>query len=184
MTFNFTFYPFNLKLELMKRSFTVTELLVAIAIVVILAGILIGGIGYAGRRADEAKTIAAMQALSAALEAFRAEKGYYPSFRNDPYGSVDYEVRFYRNAAGELTLCFRGVSLEYKFVDNKGKPFLELGNVTGSTKETYVDAWGKGLLYQCPGTHNKSSFDLFSCGPDQIKGTADDIANWDNASQQ
>ena len=59
----------------MKRSFTVTELLVAIAIVVILAGILIGGLGYAGRRADEAKTIAAIQQLSNALEAFRAEKG-------------------------------------------------------------------------------------------------------------
>ena len=39
----------------MKRKFfTLTELMVVIAIIVILAGMLIGGAGYAGRRADEA----------------------------------------------------------------------------------------------------------------------------------
>ena len=169
----------------MKRSFTVTELLVAIAIVVILAGILIGGIGYAGRRADEAKTIAAIQTLSAALDAYRAENGYYP-----PAISNFWEVKFYRDSTGVLYLSFVSgtSSKDYKFVDKKqGKPFLEF-NVTGTTKEAFTDAWGNALRYRCPGTHNKGAFDLFSYGSDKKSSTADekqdDIANWDNASQQ
>ncbi|MBO4620576.1 MAG: type II secretion system protein GspG [Victivallales bacterium] len=163
----------------MKRSFTVTELLVAIAIIVILAGILIGGIGYAGRRADEAKTIAAIQTLSAALEAFRTERGFFPA------SSSDQMVKFYRKGSDkELILVLN--SMEYKFVDKQGKPFIELNGITATTKakaEAFADAWETALHYQCPGTHNKAAFDLYSYGPDKTANTEDDIANWDNASQ-
>ena len=63
----------------MKRKFfTLTELMVVIAIIVILAGMLIGGAGYAGRRADEAAARTAISNLTTALEAFRAQNGYYP----------------------------------------------------------------------------------------------------------
>ena len=171
----------------MKRSFTVTELLVVIAIIVILAGILIGGMGYAGRRADEAKTISAIQELSAALEAFRAEKGYYP-----PSSASDkQDVKFYRPVegtnAGVLYIVFG--TQEYKFVDKQGKPFFNLNDLvsTAKTKGTAAplnDVWGKPFRYQCPGGHNKGAFDLWSFGPDKLDGGDDDIANWINASQQ
>ena len=166
----------------MKKSFTVTELLVAIAIIVILAGILIGGMGYAGRRADDAKTIAAIQTLSAALDAYRAEKGYFPPC------STAQDVKFYRNS-GDLYLVLG--SNEYKFVDKQGKAFLDLNAITATTKsnaEDYTDAWGRAIRYQCPGDHNKASFDLSSKGRDGKDSTADEkldnISNWNNASQQ
>ena len=179
LTFNFTLYPFNFKLELMKRSFTVTELLVAIAIVVILAGILIGGMGYVGRRADAAKTIAAIQELSAAFEAYRAEKGFYP-----PCTTLQ-DVKFYRKSSGELWLYLNGA--EYSFMDKQGKAFIELNGITGTDKnhaEVYADAWNNAIKYQCPGAHNKAAFDLVSAGADSSADTEDDIANWDHASQQ
>ena len=167
----------------MKRSFTVTELLVAIAIIVILAGILIGGLGYAGRRADDAKTIAAIQKLSAALEAFRAEKGYYPPC------STSETVKFYRDS-GALMIYLGSGNLVYKFEDKQGKAFMELNGITATAKNSanaYVDAWGSTIRYQCPGAHNKSAFDLYSYGPDKKSSTddekLDDIANWDSASQ-
>ena len=167
----------------MKRSFTVTELLVAIAIIVILTGILIGGLGYAGRRADEAKTIAAVQELSAALEAFRAEKGYYPPCRTSE------TVKFYRDS-GVLKLYLGSGTLVYTFEDKQGKPFIDLSYITGTTRGTanpYADTWETALRYQCPGSHNKGAFDLYSFGPDKKSSTddekLDDIANWDNASQ-
>ena len=166
----------------MKHSFTVTELLVAIAIIVILAGILIGGLGYAGRRADQAKTIAAIQELSQAFEEYRAEKGFYP-----PCKSNNVEVKFYRKDTDKVLTLVLG-SNEFKFVNKAGKPFLELANVSGTTKEPFIDTWGTTLRYQCPGTHNKASFDLWSYGPDKKSSTdndkLDDITNWDNASQQ
>ena len=170
----------------MKRSFTVTELLVTIAIIVILAGILIGGLGYAGRRADQVKTIAAIQELSAALEAYRAEKGFYP-----PCTTPDIPVKFYRKD-GTLRLYLGDNNRDYLFVDKQGKAFLEINlGTTATTKdraEEYTDAWGNALCYQCPGIHNKAAFDLYSYGPDKKSSTddekLDDIANWDNASQQ
>jgi len=40
------------------------------------------------------------------------------------------------------------------------------------------DPWGNAYQYRFPGTMNMDSYDLFSLGPDQRMGTADDIANW------
>jgi len=40
------------------------------------------------------------------------------------------------------------------------------------------DPWGHPYLYQCPGIHNPSGYDLSSAGPDGKPGTADDTSNW------
>jgi general secretion pathway protein G len=41
------------------------------------------------------------------------------------------------------------------------------------------DPWGNDYIYQCPGKHKPTSFDLMSLGPDGQAGTADDITNWE-----
>lgn len=41
-----------------------------------------------------------------------------------------------------------------------------------------IDPWGKDYNYIYPGTHNQNGYDLSSNGPDGIKGTKDDITNW------
>ena len=40
------------------------------------------------------------------------------------------------------------------------------------------DPWGNAYVYECPGKHNKSSYDLMSMGPDGRSGSDDDIKNW------
>jgi general secretion pathway protein G len=40
------------------------------------------------------------------------------------------------------------------------------------------DPWGNDYIYECPGKHNPSSYDLMSMGPDGKAGGDDDIANW------
>ena len=171
----------------MKKSFTVTELLVVIAIVVILAGILIGGIGYAGRRADDAKTAAAIQTLSVAFDAYRAEKGFYPPC------TTAQDVKFYRKTEtdGKINLYLVLGTTEHKFVDKQGKAFLDLNGITATAKnkaEPFTDAWNNAIKYQCPGAHNKAAFDLSSKGRDGKDSTTDDklddITNWNNASHQ
>ena len=42
----------------------------------------------------------------------------------------------------------------------------------------FKDGRGQNLIYQYPGLHSKSSYDLSSRGPDGAAGTADDITNW------
>ena len=41
------------------------------------------------------------------------------------------------------------------------------------------DPWGSHYVYMFPGTHNASSYDLSSAGPDGQEGTTDDITNWE-----
>lgn len=41
------------------------------------------------------------------------------------------------------------------------------------------DPWGHPYIYECPGRHNPSAYDLMSVGPDGVAGTHDDITNWD-----
>jgi general secretion pathway protein G len=40
-----------------------------------------------------------------------------------------------------------------------------------------MDPWGHPYIYQCPGTHNTTSFDVSSLGPDG-QPSNDDITNW------
>lgn len=40
------------------------------------------------------------------------------------------------------------------------------------------DPWQNDYIYECPGKHNPSSYDVMSMGPDGQSGTSDDIGNW------
>ena len=42
-----------------------------------------------------------------------------------------------------------------------------------------LDPWGNPYIYEYPGKHNPSGFDIMSMGPDGRVGGGDDIANWD-----
>jgi general secretion pathway protein G len=44
--------------------------------------------------------------------------------------------------------------------------------------EVPIDPWGNNYIYEFPGKHNPSSYDLMSVGPDGKEGTSDDIRNW------
>jgi len=44
------------------------------------------------------------------------------------------------------------------------------------------DPWGNDYIYRLPGTHNTSSYDLYSLGPDKQDGSQDDIVNWKTES--
>ncbi|MFH1132160.1 MAG: type II secretion system protein GspG [Pseudomonadota bacterium] len=41
------------------------------------------------------------------------------------------------------------------------------------------DAWGRELIFICPGEHDKDSADISSGGEDRKDGTEDDINSWE-----
>jgi len=44
-------------------------------------------------------------------------------------------------------------------------------------KDLPKDPWGRDYVYECPGKHNPSSYNLYSVGPDGRVGNDDDITN-------
>ncbi len=173
-----------------RKFFTLLELLSVIGIIAIVAGIILGGMSYAGRRADQAKTISLMTQLEMALDAFKQDRGYYP-VTNDP---DDLDVYFVIRSVDSSDCLFMQLSAtagtgninQYQFFNSSthsstdptnspNRPYLELGVVT-TTAAPYVDAYGNAFQYLCPGANNTSSYDLWSGGP--TSSADDDICNW------
>ena len=61
-----------------RRGFTITEMLVTVGVIVVLAGILITALSSASRAAQKAKTDYLMQSIKSGIERFRADHGYIP----------------------------------------------------------------------------------------------------------
>ena len=168
-----------------RHSFTLLELLVSIGIILVLAAITFGGMNYASKRAQEAKTIATMEEFINALESFKQDYGFYPIIDKDHVSGTDIDER--KNAM-EVDLSKDGWKTFMNETKNKKNRAYMEGELA-----PLVDAYGQTFWYQYPGKSNKAKYDLWSKGPDKQhgkKGTdtntvanagkdeSDDICSW------
>src|SRR5205809_2160369 len=131
-----------------QRAFTLIELLLVLVILGILAAIVVPK--FSGRTEQARMTAAQSQiaTFGTALDAFEVDNGYYPKGKN---GLADL-VQQPRDAQN-----WRG-------------PYLK--------SDIPIDPWGHPYIYECPGKHNPSSYDIMSMGPDGRAGNEDDVCNW------
>lgn len=162
------------------NNFSLIELLVTIAIVIILAGILIGGLSFVSRRNDEVRTRTTIQQFAMGIEKFRIENGYYPLAKPANTGSAEAQkqpitVKLKLDADGNMILLVGGK--EYNFFTATTKaPYCQFSWVTTSEVELQ-DSWDRPIYYQCPGAKNKTAYDVWSEGMDKTN-SEDDIGNW------
>lgn len=52
------------------------------------------------------------------------------------------------------------------------------------TTDIPLDPWGNPYVYEYPGRHNPSGYDLYSLGPDKREGSDDDITSWQTGTQR
>ncbi len=169
------------------KGFTLIEIMVVIAIIMVLAAMTISGLSYVNEKAKINQTKVFISSVSQALEQYRADSGDYPPGNGEATSTQEvYDVLY-------------GDSL----TDNTATAYLDILDPTrqGNSKNVkgrgniyvLVDAWKKEnsterqeLFYRYPGTMNPpSDFDIWSVGPDHKGGPygkkedrKDDIKNW------
>lgn len=182
-------------------AFTLIELMVVIAIILVLASMVVGGLGWYKRKAAEGKTKILVKSIERALEEYRLDNGFFPEGGGGDGSTVQVYMALYGDGALEVDGTSGNVTIK-SAADGKlgssgdsGKTYLNIldPSLLGTklnvdpTSYTILDAWGEELQYRSPGVMNPAAdFDLWSLGPDGAggpkKGTPkerlDDIKNW------
>ena len=187
-------------------AFTLIEILVVIGIILVLATMTIGGLGWYKRRAAVGRTEVLLKAIDQSLESYRSDNGFLPQGMGDDDSSAQVYIALYGD--GELEYDSTGKVVTIK-TQSDGEPdsgatiHLDMLNpgFTGSKrnvtsvggKYTIIDAWSKPIRYRHDVTgeddqmmNPPDDFDLWSLGPDGLGGPDggnqkernDDIKNW------
>ncbi|MFL6538838.1 MAG: type II secretion system protein, partial [Chthoniobacterales bacterium] len=96
-------------IERRQRAFTIIELLVVMAVIIVLAGLILGTSSYVQKKGARSRAEAEIAAMSAALESYKADNGVYPNDATtnalDPTGT---DPTQYQSAALSLYKAITG----------------------------------------------------------------------------
>lgn len=170
-------------------AFTLIELMAVITIIVILAGLVVGGMGYVNEKQAREKARVQVQLLSKALEDYKMDNGTYPATGNaaDPSASNTNTLfkALYWDGASDASGAKKIYLPELDPANNKQ------GWTSGTGQAaTLVDPWGNHYRYRTAvnntGAANSHSqnpdFDLWSAGKDgkTRAGSGDSPSHADN----
>ena len=136
----------NRNLRSRAQGFTLVELLLVLVILGILAAIVLPRFTNRTKQAQIAAVQTQIATFKTALDAYEVDNGYYPKGKS---GLVDL-IQQPRDAQN-----WRG-------------PYLSSDSIP-------KDPWIQDYIYECPGRHNPTSYDISSLGP---PGDNMVIGNW------
>jgi prepilin-type N-terminal cleavage/methylation domain-containing protein len=173
-----------------SRGFTLIELMVSVAIIVLLSGLVIGGFSFAQAKQAKEKAKVQIGMIQLALEEYKADHGVYPpNFRAAGTGGTTalYEALFngvIYNSAGSKSGTTDKIYLPQLDRENDQQGWIDQ---TAGIK--IVDPWGVEFRYRVNDNSRTPArvfaanpdFDLWSCGPDGTT-TAGSSGGYDEAA--
>ncbi|MGA0844912.1 MAG: type II secretion system protein GspG [Luteolibacter sp.] len=183
------------KLYRHRPGFTLIELMAVVTIIVILAGIVIGGLGYVNEKQAREKAKVQIGMLERAIEEYRLDMGDYPGTANTGGSSGEasqilYQALFkdgfdYTNPDTPPGGWTKAQRIYLPELDPRTS---KLGWVNPSTagdpptNQKIIDPWGNNYLYRRGNGAQNPDFDLWSKGKDgrndSLTKLKDDIRNF------
>jgi general secretion pathway protein G len=131
-----------------RGGFTLMEVLLVLAILVILGALVAMNFGNVLGKADSDAARSQIGLFEPAIKMYFLHVKQYPA-----------TLEALRTAPNDLPNPTKWVG-----------PYLE--------KNVPLDPWGRPYQYASPGRYYLDSYDIWSLGPDGQDGTQDDIGNW------
>jgi prepilin-type N-terminal cleavage/methylation domain-containing protein len=172
-----------------KKGFTIVEVLVAMAIILVLAGLILATSSYVSNKGTRARAEVEIAAMSAALENYKADSGIYPlSNSPDARIAVDPTTSAYQAASLFLYESISGDSDADRQPDSNVTSYFSFKNnqlspATGSVlyiRDPFGNSYGYSTVGQAGGAAGYNpTFDLWStAGSTTATGQAGWIRNW------
>ena len=144
-------------------AFTILELLVVIGIIITLAALILGTVGYVQKKGARSRAEAEIAAMSAALESYKADNGIYPQYSSGAGGGAH---ALYQALTGDGDDAIGGNTKSTGAPSATAKSYMYLKsnmvkpNPLDATAHL-VDPFGNDYNYLAPGKYNPT-FDLWS----------------------
>jgi type II secretory pathway pseudopilin PulG len=162
-------------------AFTILELLVAITIIIILAGLVLAATGYVRQKAARSRAESEIAAMAAAIESYKTDNGTYP-----PHDGSNGAHALYEALAGDGNDLIGGVTPAAGTPGSSGTSYMMLRNNMlrpnpPDASAHVVDPFGNDYGYRTPLAPNavNPTFDLWSsANANPITDESQWIKNW------
>lgn len=142
----------EMKKQMIRRAFTLLEVLIVIVIIGILAAVVATNLSGTSERAQKDLTRTMIEGtLVPKLEMFKLHCQRYPT-------------------SDEGLIVLLEQPDDEEIAERWAGPYIKAKQLK--------DAWGNEFIYEFPGEYNPERFDISSPGPNRVPGDEDDIGNW------
>ena len=171
-------------------AFTVVELLIVMAIILILAGLILATSGYVQKKGARSRAEAEIAAMSAALENYKADNGIYPSdpaktelvdptVSPTPAGASLYLYNQLAGASNGSRTPIAGAKSYFTFRPNQLNPSDQNQDVA-FIRDPFGNSYGYSTAYQASSSQGYNpTFDLWStANAEPVTDQTQWIKNW------